>query len=44
MCHFFSDGYCNSNHAAIESSFAMDLEPALKAGGDSEKSFGQIVN
>jgi hypothetical protein len=28
----------------IESSFAMDLEPALKAGGDGEKSFGQIVN
>jgi hypothetical protein len=30
--------------AAIESSFAMDLEPALKAGDDGEKSFGQIVN
>ncbi len=30
--------------AAIESSFAVDLEPALKAGGDGEKSFGQIVN
>jgi hypothetical protein len=30
--------------AAIESSFAMDLEPAFKADGDGEKSFGQIVN
>jgi hypothetical protein len=30
--------------AAIESSFVMGLEPTLKAGGDSEKSFGQIGN
>ena len=30
--------------AAIENSFAMDLEPALKAGDDGEKSFGQLVN
>jgi hypothetical protein len=25
--------------AAIESSFAMDLEPTLKVGGDGEKKF-----
>jgi hypothetical protein len=32
------------SRAAIESSFAMDLEPALKTGGDVEKRFGQMVN